>query len=76
MRENPIIKNEEKIFENLFLQERAVKSQESPLPDSFNMTDLLELVDSTEMERMESGEEARRITRGIRQLASSDDNLR
>ena len=40
------------------------------------MADLLDLVASTEMEKMESGEEARRITRGIRQLSSSDDNLR
>ena len=53
-----------------------MKSHESPLPDTFSLADLLELVNSTEAEKMESGEEARRITRAMRQLASSDDNLR
>ena len=57
-------------------KDRGVKSQDSPLPDTFSLEDLLELVDSTEVEKMESGEEARRITRAMRQLASSDDNLR
>ena len=53
-----------------------MKSQDSPLPDTFSLADLLELVNSTEAEKMESGEEARRITRAMRQLASSDDSLR
>ena len=57
---------------------RSAKSDESPIPDSFQVADLLELINKLTIERAEDkkADEVRRITKGIKYLCFNEESLR
>jgi len=57
---------------------RLSKSDESPIPDTFHPSDLLELINNLTIEKAEDkkSDEVRRITKGIKFLCYNEDSLK
>ena len=74
------LKNSNRVVEESARNEdyRQHKTDDSPIPDAFNTSDLIELVDKLDIEKAEDKktEQVRRITKCMKYLCNSEDSLK